>query len=375
MNNKNKAIDMKRLVVFFVILGLTLQSTIAQNNLDLLGLPSTQAQVAYSLRRLSTSYSGYAIKVRRSSDNAEANVAFNGNVVIGTSTATFTPGVTVGASLGTARTGTISTGAAKAGTISIAINKTGTITVNINSQTVTGTSTGFTTELSVGDQLFNTSNVFIGVVKSVESPTSLTLSNYSTVTSTAISYRTRFASVIGTATSFTTELAVGDRLFSTTNSYLGIVTSIATNTSLSLNSRDAVASSGISFKGTSTTVTGSGTSFTSELAAGDLLISNNVTLGIVASVSSDGSLTLTDKAGVAVSSLSYKSTSGTIPFSTFYTGTSVYVNTWYDQSGNGRDAIQQATLTNQPRIVNSGTLQTVNAKPSMEFSSALSSVV
>lgn len=37
------------------------------------------AAVAYSLRKLRTDYSGSAIRVRRSSDNAEQNIGFNGN--------------------------------------------------------------------------------------------------------------------------------------------------------------------------------------------------------------------------------------------------------------------------------------------------------
>jgi hypothetical protein len=46
-----------------------------------------------------------------------------------------------------------------------------------------------------------------------------------------------------------------------------------------------------------------------------------------------------------------------------------YVSTWYDQSGNGRDTIQ-ATATNQPQIVVNGTLHTVNSKPAIKWSSS-----
>lgn len=41
-----------------------------------------------------------------------------------------------------------------------------------------------------------------------------------------------------------------------------------------------------------------------------------------------------------------------------------FVTTWYDQSGNGRD-LTQTTATDQPRIVNSGTIETLNGKPSL----------
>jgi hypothetical protein len=43
-----------------------------------------------------------------------------------------------------------------------------------------------------------------------------------------------------------------------------------------------------------------------------------------------------------------------------------FVRTWYDQSGNARNATQ-TTNANQPRIVNSGVLDVENAKPSLLF--------
>jgi hypothetical protein len=45
-----------------------------------------------------------------------------------------------------------------------------------------------------------------------------------------------------------------------------------------------------------------------------------------------------------------------------------FVKTWYDQSGNGRDATQ-TTLANQPQIVSGGSVITLNGKPSIENSS------
>jgi hypothetical protein len=43
-----------------------------------------------------------------------------------------------------------------------------------------------------------------------------------------------------------------------------------------------------------------------------------------------------------------------------------FVTTWYDQSTNGRNAIQ-TTAANQPRIVSSGVLDTKNGKPTLYF--------
>lgn len=43
-----------------------------------------------------------------------------------------------------------------------------------------------------------------------------------------------------------------------------------------------------------------------------------------------------------------------------------FVTTWYDQSGNGRNATQ-TTAANQPQIVSSGSVITENGKPSVQF--------
>jgi len=48
-----------------------------------------------------------------------------------------------------------------------------------------------------------------------------------------------------------------------------------------------------------------------------------------------------------------------------------FVSIWYDQSGNGRNA-SQLTASNQPNIVNTGVLRTINGKPSAYFSGAQS---
>jgi hypothetical protein len=353
---------------------LALLTASGQNTLDKLNLTSASpAQVAYGLRQLSTFYTGPAIKVRRSIDDAEASVAFDGSTIIsGTSIVTLTSGVTVGTSLGTTQSGTISTVAEKTGTISITLNKTGTISGAKSSKTITGTGTLFQIEMVAGDLLYKTDNTFLGVVQSVASNTSLTLSNNCILDFTALAFRTAKATVAGSGTLFSTELAVGDRIFSTSHNYLGTISSISSEILMTINARDAVSSTGISFEGTSATVTGSVTGFASG-DVGKMLISNNVTLGIITSLISPTSVTLTGNAGAAVSGATFKSTEGTMPFSTFYSGTSVFVNTWYDQSGYGRDAIQPLAA-HQPRIVNAGIITTVNSKPTLDFSLGTGSV-
>jgi hypothetical protein len=56
---------------------------------------------------------------------------------------------------------------------------------------------------------------------------------------------------------------------------------------------------------------------------------------------------------------------------TFCGAGSGFVTTWYDQSGNSRNAIQ-STAGNQPQIVLTGTLYTLNGKPSVYWDNASS---
>ena len=60
----------------------------------------------------------------------------------------------------------------------------------------------------------------------------------------------------------------------------------------------------------------------------------------------------------------------TSALATFCAGTDGYVVRWYDQSGNGNDAVQ-ATTSAQPQIVASGSVITTNGKPSLSFFSEL----
>lgn len=56
----------------------------------------------------------------------------------------------------------------------------------------------------------------------------------------------------------------------------------------------------------------------------------------------------------------------TSALTTFCSGTNGFVKTWYDQSGNGRDATQ-TTAANQPQIVSSGSVISVSSKPALQF--------
>jgi len=56
----------------------------------------------------------------------------------------------------------------------------------------------------------------------------------------------------------------------------------------------------------------------------------------------------------------------TVALKAFIRNNSGYVTTWYDQSGNARNATQ-TTAANQPRIVNAGVVDKLNGKPAMYF--------
>lgn len=56
----------------------------------------------------------------------------------------------------------------------------------------------------------------------------------------------------------------------------------------------------------------------------------------------------------------------TISLLSFVGNSSGFVTTWYDQSGNGRNAIQTSYIL-QPRIMNNGVLDTKNGKPTIRF--------
>lgn len=334
----------------------------AQNTLDELGLgPTNTAQTAYSLRKLSTQYSGDALRVRRASDNAEALIGFDSNGIVSeNSLARFQPGVPLlNMNSFTTRTGTISNTQANTGTVTVAVNKTGTLALSISSVNVTGTGTLFTTELSVGDVLYDSSNNLLGTIISISSNTALTLNANSPVNSSNIAYRNEDAVATGVGTNFTTDLVVGQQIFNLSGAYLGTVKSIASATEMKLRSYDATAQTSLGFRTASTTITGVGTSFTTELAVGNILVAGNRTLGIIQSIISNTQLTLSGLVGASVSGVAYRSGSSQVNFDNFYSGTSVFVARWFDQSGFGRD-LQQIINASQPRIVLTGVPHKMN---------------
>lgn len=78
---QQKNSTMKRILLFILIFAMNL-SVKGQNTLDNLSLTgATPSAVSYSLRQTSSSYSGPAIRVRRSSDNTEQDIGFTAGVL------------------------------------------------------------------------------------------------------------------------------------------------------------------------------------------------------------------------------------------------------------------------------------------------------
>jgi len=63
----------------------------------------------------------------------------------------------------------------------------------------------------------------------------------------------------------------------------------------------------------------------------------------------------------------------TSALTTFCSGTNGFVKTWYDQSGNARNATQ-TTAAKQPQIVSSGSVILENGKPSLQFDGSNDSI-
>ena len=126
---------------------------------------------------------------------------------------------------------------------------TGTIAVSTSSTTVTGTSTLFTTELVAGQTIKNADGTNIGVISSITNDTTLILTTNSASTASGIRYvvsasttsltgtitsSTASTTVTGTGTKFQSELQAGVIIRTTGGTPIGTISSIASDTSLTL---------------------------------------------------------------------------------------------------------------------------------------------
>lgn len=93
-----------------------------------------------------------------------------------------------------------------------------------------GTSTAFNSELRIGRPLYNANtSVELGIIKSINSATTLVLENPLSATISSINYSAETSS-----TNFTTELYVGDTIVLDSNLRLGTIKSINSDSNLTL---------------------------------------------------------------------------------------------------------------------------------------------
>jgi len=111
---------------------------------------------------------------------------------------------------------------------------TGLITRAAGQANIEGQGTIFSTELGVGYYLYNLEYQFMGSVASITDNDTVVMTmvytnRTGTITSTLVS-----TAVTGSGTLFLTELAAGDFLYDTSGNYIGTVANITTNTALTL---------------------------------------------------------------------------------------------------------------------------------------------
>jgi hypothetical protein len=194
-----------------------------------------------------TASSNYVTKYTVSSITDDTHLALTGNYSGATASGlTVSAGLTLTAAPTTSCSGSTVSGATGGRAISLAGNSlTGTVAVSSGTATVTGTGTSFTTQLAIGSNVYINSILY--KVSAIASATSLTLtSNYGGATASGLTMTTdstnltgtvavtnASATVTGTGTTFTTQLAVGNVVTIVGVSYG--VSAIGSNTSLTLN--------------------------------------------------------------------------------------------------------------------------------------------
>ena len=222
---------------------------------------------------------------------------------------------------------------------------TGTLSVTINTTGVTGVGTAFLTEFAAGDTVCNASGGYIGRVASVTNDTALVLvspgakiaaagvgfqigSSYAqrtpdayfyteggglaTVSGTAMTIPAPAAdlggtittslsskTVTGVGTNFTTQYVVGQHLFTTGDVSIGQIASITSDTVLVLVANAAQAVSGANFK--------YGYNFQDVLVAGDAIFTSaDVLIGEIATVNNAQSITLAATALTTITGAAYQ---------------------------------------------------------------------
>lgn len=124
------------------------------------------------------------------------------------------------------------------------ITGNGTISGNINGTTITGYNTLFAAQLSIGKTLYYSGNA-LGIISSIRSNTNLSIDTALASTLTNVAY-----TADGSTTLFTREIHVGDTIVAPGNVILGTVKTINSNTNLVLYSNSLSTVSNVAYQHT-----------------------------------------------------------------------------------------------------------------------------
>ena len=159
------------------------------------------------------------------------------------------------------------------GTIDFDLTKDLTGTANVNERVITGVGTAFMDELEVGQNVYF--NGEARAVESITSDTTLTIAEpFTAAIASGVTLSTDNREVTGTLTTFLTDLAVGQTIYTMINGELQgrTVEAIATDTSLTLSSGFTTALTAATVSKENLILTGVTTQFTTELQAGSSYI-------------------------------------------------------------------------------------------------------
>ena len=258
------------------------------------------AEAAYSLRKVRSTYTGHAVRIRRTSDDAEVNVAFDGNDKVSDSSAI-----------------TVTSGSSTATTLDGFLNETTSI---------------YTSDFSGADG-FSGNQGSIASVDGIGSRDDVL--RYTINTSTS-SFHMAFKNI---GTSSETVRVQGSIYIPSSNSHIDSVAIFIDN-------------------GGSSTQVGSTIVPTADQWV-DFDVTGQVSGAKIHFRAKDGgTFTITDSAGDDVFYLDNVRVDAT--------QSNAAVHTWYDQSGNSKNATQ-TTAANQPLIAESGSLHTDGGKPTLKF--------
>lgn len=121
---------------------------------------------------------------------------------------------------------------------------TGTISGSIGTTLITGNSTSFTTEATVGKNVY-VSGSSIGTIRSINSANSLSLLNSLTANLSNESFE-----IEGVSSLFTSELHIGDAIVVNTNIVLGFVSTITSDTNLTMTANSTANANNIAYSHT-----------------------------------------------------------------------------------------------------------------------------